>query len=121
MPMRLDETLIKDAETDFRQEGERAATRLAISFLMAREARRDPMFLTEVCGRFEKEIAELGFNLDHVNMDGALVMSRRYFQLMVLTAEIMAEVERMEALRVPAASCNLTSCVYPPPMPMPAS
>jgi hypothetical protein len=29
-----DETLIKDVEREFRQEGERAATRLAISFLM---------------------------------------------------------------------------------------
>ena len=89
--MLLDETLIKDAEKDFRQEGERAAMRLAISFLMAREARRDPMFLTEVCGRFEKEIAELGFNLDHENMDRMLVMARRYFQLMVTTADCMAK------------------------------
>jgi hypothetical protein len=46
------ETLIKDVEREFRQEGERAATRLAISFLMAREARCDPTFLTEVCERF---------------------------------------------------------------------
>ena len=90
MPMPLDETLIRDAERDFRQEGERAATRLAISFLMAREARRDPMFFTEICEHFEKEIAELGFNLDHEDMDRLLVMSRRYFQLMVLTADIMA-------------------------------
>jgi hypothetical protein len=37
--MPWDETLIKDVEREFRQEGERAATRLAISFLMAREAR----------------------------------------------------------------------------------
>ncbi len=49
------------------------------------------MFLTEVCGRFEKESAELGFNLDHEDMERLLVMSRRYFQLMVLTAETMAQ------------------------------
>ena len=116
--MPLDETLIKDADKDFRQEGERAAMRIAINFLMAREARRDPMFLTEVCGRFEKEISELGFNLDHEDMDRLLVMSRRYFQLMVLTAETMAEVERRQALRAPAASYNPTSSAYPPPMPI---
>ena len=87
-----DETLIKDVEREFRQEGERAATRLAISFLMAQEARRDPMFLTEVCERFEKEIAELGFSYDLEDMDRMLVMARRYFQLMVLTAEAMAKV-----------------------------
>jgi hypothetical protein len=103
MPMPLDETLIKDAAKDFRQEGERAATWLAISFLMARETRDNPMFLTEVCGRFEKEIAELGFSHDHENMDQMLVMSRRYFQLMVLTAETMAKVECRQALRAPAA------------------
>ena len=112
------------AEKDFRQEGERAATWLAISFLMAREARRDPMFLTDVCGCFEdlgvpeKEIAELGFNLDHENMDRMLVMARRYFQLMVTTAETMAKVECRQALRAPAASFNLTSCAYRPPVPM---
>ena len=89
--MPLDETLIKDADKDFRQEGERAAMRIAINFLMAREAQSDPMFLTEVCGRFEKESAELGFNRDHENMERMLVMSRRYFQLMVLTAETMAQ------------------------------
>ena len=116
--MPLDETLIKDAEKDFRQEGERAAMRVAISFLMAREARHDPMFLTEVCERFEKEIAELGFNLDQENMDRMLVMARRYFQLMVTTAETMAKVECRQALRAPAASFNLTSCAYPPPVPM---
>jgi hypothetical protein len=88
--MPLDDTLIKHVEKDFWQEGERAATRLAINFLMAREARRDPMFFTEICDRFEKEIAELGFHLDHEDMDRLLVMARRYFQLMVLTADIMA-------------------------------
>jgi hypothetical protein len=93
MPMPLDETLIKDAERDFRQAGERAATRLAISFLMAREARRDPMFFTEICGRFEKEIAELGFNLDREDMDRLLVVSRRYFQLMITAADTMAKDE----------------------------
>src|SRR5215211_1825249 len=54
MPMPLDETLINDADNDFRQEGEYAATRLAISVLLAREARRDPMLLTEVSGRFDR-------------------------------------------------------------------
>ena len=92
MTMPWDETLIKDAERDFRQEGERAATRLAISFLLAQEGRRDPMFLTEICERFEKEIAELGFSYDLEDMDRMLVMARRYFQLMVLTAEAMAKV-----------------------------
>ena len=89
--MPLDETLIKDGDKDFRQEGERAAMRLAINFLMAREARRDPMFLTEICGRFEKEIAELGFNLDGEDTERLLVMTRRYFQLMVATADCMAK------------------------------
>jgi hypothetical protein len=91
MPMPLDVTPIKDAEKDFRQEGERAATRLAISFLMAQEARRNPMFLTEVCERFEKEIAAFGFSYDLEDMDRMLVMARRYFQLMVTTAEIVAK------------------------------
>ena len=89
--MPLDVTPIKDAEKDFRQEGERAATRLAISFLMAQEARRNPMFLTEVCERFEKEIAAFGFSYDLEDMDRMLVMARRYFQLMVTTAEIVAK------------------------------
>jgi hypothetical protein len=103
MTMPWDETLIKDAEKDFRQEGERAATRLAISFLMAQEARRDPMFLTEVCERFEKEIAELGFSYDLEDMDRMLVMARRYFQLMVTTAEILAkEAEQATAQRSPS-------------------
>ena len=114
--MPLDETLIKDAEKDFQQEGERAATRR--SFLMAREARRDPMFLTEICGRFEKEIAELGFNLDHENMERMLVMSRRYFQLMVLTAETMAEVERRQALRGLQHPTTPPALHIPPPMPI---
>ena len=89
--MLLDEILIKNAKRDFRQEGECAATRLAISFLMARQARRDPMFLTEVCERFEKEIAELGYNLDQEDMDRMLVMARRHLQLMVFSAECMAK------------------------------
>jgi len=90
-------------EKDFRQEGERAATRLAISFLLAQEARRDPMFLTEVCERFEKEIAELGFSYDLEDMDRMLVMARRYFQLMVTTAEILAkEAEQATAQRSPS-------------------
>jgi hypothetical protein len=58
---------------------------------VARESRRDPMFLTEVCERFKKEIAELGFSHDLEDMDRMFVMARRYFQLMVLTAEAMAK------------------------------
>jgi hypothetical protein len=49
------------------------------------------MFLTEVCERFKKEIAELGFSHDLEDMDRMFVMARRYFQLMVLTAEAMAK------------------------------
>jgi hypothetical protein len=70
---------------------------------VAREARRDPMFLTEVCERFKKEIAELGFSHDLEDMDRMFVMARRYFQLMVLTAEAMAKDAVSEK---PTASCG---------------
>jgi hypothetical protein len=83
--MRLDE------REDFRRAGERVATLLAISFLMAREARSDPGFLTEVCRRFDKEFAELRFTQNHEHTDRILVWSREHFQRMVLTAEAMAK------------------------------
>jgi hypothetical protein len=71
---------------------------LAISFLMTREARRDPAFLTEICRRFDKEFAELGFTQNHEYTDEMRVMARRLFQLMVTTTEILAK----EADQAPA-------------------
>jgi hypothetical protein len=96
MAMPLDERMVKETEEDFRREGERRATWLAISFLMAREARSDPEFLTEICRRFDKEFAELRVIQNQKNMDRMLVASREYFQVMVLIAEAMAK-ERGQA------------------------
>jgi hypothetical protein len=91
MPMAHDDRAIRETEDDFRREGESAATWLAISFLMAREAQRDPTFLTEICSMFDAEFAELGLSQNHEYMAQMRVMARRYFQLMVTTAEILAK------------------------------
>ena len=78
--MLLDEILIKNAKRDFRQEGECAATRLAVASSNAGGSPRS-MFLTEVCERFEKEIAELRGELTRKTWIGCCVMARRHFQL----------------------------------------
>ncbi len=87
--MPLDETQVKEAEKDFRQEGDRNVACDQLPHGAGGSPRSD--VLIDICGRFEKEVAELGFNLEHEDMDRLLVMSRRYFQLMVATANTMAK------------------------------
>jgi hypothetical protein len=101
--MAHDDRAIRETEEDFRREGESAATWLAISFLMAREARSDPAFLTEICRRFDKEFAELGFTQNHEYTDQMRVVARRRFQLMVTTAEILAKEADQPAAQPSAA------------------
>jgi len=49
---------------------------LAISSLMAREARGDPAFLTEIFRRFDKELAALTCTQSHEHTDPIIVWSR---------------------------------------------
>jgi hypothetical protein len=101
--MAHDDRAIKETEEDFRREGESAARWLAISFLLAREARSDPTFLTESCSRFDKELAELGFTQNLEYTDQMRVIARRCFQLMVTTAEILAKKADQPAAQPSAA------------------